>query len=333
MKILVIDINNEYGGGQVFVKNVLSKLDGDISYLVKSRILAESLSSAILIKSERYFEIYKEIDSFLLLNNNFDVIILNGGFSLFYPLFSKIRNQKYIFYKHSTYKGVSLKKRFIFFLLMNISYFFASKIICVSNYCKKEELFFRKKMAVIYHGVNDFTIDNNTNKDFTKFLYVGRIVKEKGVDKILEYFFSHRALSLELVGDYKKSNFDISKYLTCSNICFKGIYDDVTPFYKSNGVFLSLPTNEAFGLTIIEAMSYGLIVITSNIGGIPEIIKNGKNGYLIKTENLEEFLDKFVKNPVDFNILNNAVDTIKQNFLLNIEIEKLQSVVNEVNDI
>ena len=50
--------------------------------------------------------------------------------------------------------------------------------------------------------------------------------------------------------------------------------------------------NEAFGITIIEAMACGLPVVASNNGGIVDIITDGKNGLLFETGNINKLEDR-----------------------------------------
>ncbi len=49
---------------------------------------------------------------------------------------------------------------------------------------------------------------------------------------------------------------------------------------------------ESFGLVVVEAMSYGLPVIASRIGGIPEIVEDGVTGFLFEPGNADELAEK-----------------------------------------
>ena len=332
MKIIVIDINNEYGGGQVFAKNVLAKLDGEILFLVRSKQLSLELDNVILLEESNFFKICLEIKKKL---ENFvpDVVILNGGLALFIPLFT-FKRWKYIFYKHSTYLGVSIKKRIIFFILLNLSYLKARKIICVSRYCAKEELFFNKKIIIIHHGVDLQRVQKKNNNETDKliFIYVGRIVKSKGVDLILEYFYNTNIKDREviIVGDEEKSDFDISKYKNIPSIHFVGLKNNPFDYYKNADFLITLPTDEAFGLTIIEAMASECVVIATKVGGIPEIITDRENGYLIKPSQLFSFLDN-LKNKNEYkNIKLNALKTVENFFLIENEIYKINETIRSI---
>lgn len=56
----------------------------------------------------------------------------------------------------------------------------------------------------------------------------------------------------------------------------------------SSDVFLSLSHFEVIPISILEAMSASLLIISSNVGGIPDLIEDGLNGYLVSLNNIEE---------------------------------------------
>ena len=62
-------------------------------------------------------------------------------------------------------------------------------------------------------------------------------------------------------------------------------------YYKASDILI-VPSkwNEPFGRVIIEGQSNGCVVITSNVGAIPELIKHGKNGFIVKNGNFVELI-------------------------------------------
>lgn len=67
--------------------------------------------------------------------------------------------------------------------------------------------------------------------------------------------------------------------------------EDVVPFYSNASVVVNLSDKnqfvETFGLTALEAMSAGLPVVVPTVGGIAEMVEDGKNGYKIDVQDLE----------------------------------------------
>lgn len=76
-------------------------------------------------------------------------------------------------------------------------------------------------------------------------------------------------------------------------VYFKGSVNDVSYFLKQSKIFVLVSSYKGNPISILEAMSYGLPVIASNVGGIPDVIKNEKNGYLFSFNNYAEFEKAF----------------------------------------
>lgn len=119
------------------------------------------------------------------------------------------------------------------------------------------------------------------------FIFISRITKDKGVDYLKECF-SHLDDKYHL--DFYGPLIDYSeKELTGKNYSYKGTIPpkDVCSILSLYDI-LVLPTfwkSEGYPGVILEAFSIGIPVIASNIGGIPEIVKNGYNGIIIPPQN------------------------------------------------
>jgi glycosyltransferase involved in cell wall biosynthesis len=75
-------------------------------------------------------------------------------------------------------------------------------------------------------------------------------------------------------------------------ICHQINRNELNELYRQADIF-ALPTRfEPFGLAVLEAMSYALPVVTSNIYALPEIVEHGKTGFLIPPGNSEELFKK-----------------------------------------
>ena len=71
-------------------------------------------------------------------------------------------------------------------------------------------------------------------------------------------------------------------------------------FFKNANIFVFPTYNETFGLVNLEAMQYKLPIVTTNEGGIPDIVKDGENGFVCKREDpitLADALEKLITNP------------------------------------
>lgn len=85
------------------------------------------------------------------------------------------------------------------------------------------------------------------------------------------------------------------------------------PIFQEADIFVLPSHNECFPLTILEAMSAGLPVVATRIGGIPDIIKEGKEGFIVPINNEEALFKATAQLCIDQNLLNkistNALDT------------------------
>lgn len=144
------------------------------------------------------------------------------------------------------------------------------------------------------------TIPNYSNKGY--FLYIGRLSREKGVHYLLEAMNKlPKDIELHIAGEGANEK-NLRKYATdnnLNNVKFLGLIKDKDMKLKEyqNCIATILPSNcfEVFGMTNIESLINGKPVIASEIGGIPEIIENNKNGLLFEPANVEQLKNCILK--------------------------------------
>jgi len=118
-------------------------------------------------------------------------------------------------------------------------------------------------------------------------LFVGRIVEEKGIFVLLDAFKeirqSLRSSILWVVGDGSdlKRCKTYSEKIDLRNVVFWGRQTDVTQFYLEADIFVFPSFREGLPNVILEAMSYQMPIVTTNVGIIPQVIRNKKEGLLI----------------------------------------------------
>jgi L-malate glycosyltransferase len=72
----------------------------------------------------------------------------------------------------------------------------------------------------------------------------------------------------------------VSELKLAKDVFFLGKSHDIDPYVSSADLFLLPSEQESFGLAALEAMAYGVPVVASNVGGLPELIEHGKSGFL-----------------------------------------------------
>jgi len=148
------------------------------------------------------------------------------------------------------------------------------------------------------------------DKSTIEILFVGRLEKRKGVEtlfkaipqiieKIPSAIFTIIGKDSNLSpenGSYKEYLLDHLERKYHSQINFVGFASDsdLHKYYKRCDVFVAPSLYESFGLIYLEAMAWGKPVIGCNIGGIPEIIHEGENGFLIPPHDHEALAQRII---------------------------------------
>jgi glycosyltransferase involved in cell wall biosynthesis len=79
-----------------------------------------------------------------------------------------------------------------------------------------------------------------------------------------------------------------------SNFKLRGHVDDMNLFYQGLDIYVNTSIHEGIPMTILEALGHGLPVVAPAIGGIMEIVEDGKEGFLIKSRDPNEFAEKCI---------------------------------------
>lgn len=87
----------------------------------------------------------------------------------------------------------------------------------------------------------------------------------------------------------------IRKYGMGKNFILQGFIEDTADFYRGLDLYLNTSHHEGIPMSVLEAMSHGLPVVASDVGGLKEIVADGREGYLVKNRHPEEFADKCLK--------------------------------------
>ena len=211
--------------------------------------------------------------------------------------------------KHLTYRMIVQKSLDISDAVWFVSH--ACKASCNESY-KVED----SKSKVIYNGISpEFfrkaseRVSERASEHSLKYgkpyniTYTGRLEHIKGVNLLIGAFAAvclEYDVRLSIVGDGTERD-KLEALVRSLNIedkvTFYGQQVDIHPYLSDASIFVYPSTcEEVFGISIIEAMAYGLPCIANNVGGIPEIIIDGENGFLTKepTEEQIAFLIKRV---------------------------------------
>jgi glycosyltransferase involved in cell wall biosynthesis len=183
---------------------------------------------------------------------------------------------------------------------------FSNSIVATSDYSSREIQslgFSDKDIEVIYPGVDRdkfsriLAKENDCNSK--KILCVANYIPRKGGMTLIEAYskINSQGFVLHMVGNptkdqafYQQLTSKAKELHVDNSIIFHdGKDQEVVKYLYSNSDIFVLPSfKETFGIVLIEAMHYGLPIITNNCTAMPDLISDGENGILVTPGDIEE---------------------------------------------
>lgn len=182
-------------------------------------------------------------------------------------------------------------------------------------------------------------------KNHRNILYVGSIIPRKNVEFLMRVFGemkkkgdSYKDVQLIIVGKGTASYINRCKSIISEDVEESVIWCNFIKntqlkfIYHAAQLFMLPSVHEIFGMVLLEAMYFGLPVISSNSAGASTLIKNGDNGVLIDDFDKERWVRETIRILDSDNVSNkysiNATETIKNYFLWDRISEKMISSIN-----
>ncbi|MGD6991125.1 glycosyltransferase family 4 protein [Sutcliffiella horikoshii] len=223
-----------------------------------------------------------------------------NGVSEVYPLIAGLG---------SIFRGKGFKNKIVK-TIMKIEYWAACK-------CSKKVFFQNQddKNEFIQNGLvkdKNTVIINGSGVDLEKFkptqfpeepafLYIGRLIKDKGIVEYLEACKEvkdkHPKVRCLLVGPFDSNPSalkpdELKPYIESGVIEYFGEQSDVRPFISQCSTYVLPSYHEGTPKTVLEAMAMGRSIITSDAPGCRETVIEGLNGYLVKVKDIKELTNR-----------------------------------------
>ncbi|MEF3280988.1 MAG: glycosyltransferase [Elusimicrobiota bacterium] len=311
---------NPPGGGQISLLTIIKNIDKEkydfVVFLKKDYLFKDILEkNGVKVEFVKTYELFGKIKEF-----NPDIVHINSActkYTFWGAFFSKILKKKVVWHNR-VLESSPLKERVITF--------FVDRIIAISNEVAKKFRYADKKVVVLYNPVDLNNIRLEIKADELKErLNIPRDLKVIGVFSRLEKWKGHRILfeaisrlkyNVFLIvcgeGSEKNNLIEFAKTLNIyERIKFMGFVENVYDYINICDIVVN-PSVEAepFGRVIIEAMAMGKVVIATDMGGPSEIIIDGIDGILVKTnaESLKLAIEKVLS---DGNLYKKISDNAK----------------------
>ncbi|MBP7842386.1 glycosyltransferase [Candidatus Woesebacteria bacterium] len=320
------------GGAEVYVHEIAKNLVADDHKVTVfcgndgNHPRNEVLDGVQIVRRGGFYTVY--IWAFLYYMKKFrglfDVVVdCENGIPFFTPLFVEKPKVLLIHHIHQEIFRAHLRfpmsviAEFIESKLMPIVYK-NQTILTVSESTQNEivriGLGSKENISIIYCGIADPDLEilkKNKETEYPSFLYLGRLKQYKNVDVAIKAFkkvvIKYPKSKLTIAGDgEKKDDLEllIKKLDLQNSVEMLGKVTEQEKFelYAKSWVCVHPSEMEGWGITVIEANSYGTPVIASDTSGLRESVVDGKSGILVPTKNISALAEK-----MEFLIKNHSI--------------------------
>jgi glycosyltransferase involved in cell wall biosynthesis len=206
--------------------------------------------------------------------------------------------------------------------------------------------FLPKEEAIknIMQVINNMPIRKSHNSHISKLaldLHIGIIIgtvanlyPAKGLEYLIEAAKLLEKTKIKFIivgeGQERKRLENLIKNMALDNVLLVGAVPDFYRYLRAFDAFVLPSLKEGFPWTVIEAMAAEIPVIATNVGAIPEIIENNKNGILIEPRDPKTIADSIEKLMNDKNLVEKFIQNGKKTVIEKFNLQKMVSKFEEL---
>ena len=307
MKILVVgpDIHKVPGGMSAVIN---SQLEASLNSEIDMKYISSNIEDKFC---KKVYWMVKGILKYISILPRYDIVHIHvaerGSFyrKSLYLLISKVFKKKSILHFHGAefdefyWKECNqVQKKYINYILKKTTLILALGV----KWKKNIEKYTTTPVEIL---TNSISIPNkiNYNENSTSILLLGRLEKRKGVFDLLSIIddvidrVPQCILYLAGDGNLDKVKSEIRKRKNKNNIKLLGWInkEQKESILKETGIFVLPSYNEGMPIAILEAMSYGLPIVSTNVGDIESVVKDKKNGFIISPGDKEALKESVIE--------------------------------------
>lgn len=275
-----------------------------------------------------------------------DIVCINSSKSgIIGRLACKFTGTPNVFIVHgwSFTNGLPLIKVFVFKFIERCLKNFSHHWICVSDFDYQlglhSKVFRSDKTIVIKNGIKKKKIIRKENIDdnITRLIFIARHDHQKDHKTVFKALQNITNIQVMLIGDgpLLEYNKQLAKSLGIENkVQFLGFQKHIDRYLAQAHIFILVSNWEGFPLSTLEAMSAGIPVIVTNVGGAAEAIVNGKDGFVIEQGDVATLSEKISllqnNKEIQMQMGLNAQNTYLQNFTFDKMYNKTQAFLLQI---
>lgn len=278
----------------------LYKDTGSFAYKINGNMVVKYLGlrqipKIITAKIFWYFRLFRLLKSKVYDEKNSLIISVGHNISFLIPLIIKHKsNTKLIAWEHINFNTIPKLSKFF----VSLTYRKFNYVVVLTEYQKKLMHGINENIVVIPNSLS-FLCANPAKLENKRIIMVGRLAPEKGFDRVFDIANyieeKHPDWKIHIYGDgdLLDSLINTRKELGLENIIFfEKPVKNIKEKYLNSSILMMTSYTEVMPMVLLEAMSCGVPVIAYNDAGIDNFIENDKNGYQIKSNDLNSYCQK-----------------------------------------
>lgn len=364
-KILLITLRSDLGGGPYHIDILLENLTIYFDFYVAAPLNKPyGFKWQQLLGRKNFFELpFRSFNlvrflklTFFIKNNSIGLVHSHGKGAGIYGRLLKlfVPGIKVIHTFHGLHvqQYNSVQKKIYIFLerMLNVlTHQFINVSSGEQNICLQYKLFNKKKSRVIYNSINPVKFPTQSKTSIRhvlslpldKFIIISvlRFNYQKNLSlmlEIAELIRNNPNILILLIGDgeQKEETEKIISKKNIKNVNLPGFRTNVNEYLFASDIYLSTSFWEGLPYSLIEAASFGLPIVATDVIGNNEIVKDNQNGYLFPLNKPELAVDKILRLEKSPDLLNqmgkNALKIIENNFQINTMNEKIKDVYSTI---